>query len=337
MWWFDQQMDRTKLSMAESSNADVSADVEQYADAILRVCSYHRWDLDRVVIRSYPHQMQKVQASLQSAFETWPTADLGTLGRLPIELIFLILNELDIRSFFRFRQVNRKARVIATDVREYSLVSRHGLEGLRGLLRGGLAPFFTVRSLYRALITDKCATCGAFGGYLFLFTVQRCCFDCLQSQARYRVLPLLGIDELAKVCLIYGSGKILRTVPGSYSMVGRPTTRPNYLIAASKATEILLAIRAIGEHTVHKLRLREEKQGQRFMAATAYPYYSLEDTRVEHGVSCKGCQVRYLLHHGTIPSHSPPFSIRGFLLHFSQCEEAQCLWAASEKGDTTCR
>ncbi|KAH6706218.1 hypothetical protein BKA61DRAFT_616074 [Leptodontidium sp. MPI-SDFR-AT-0119] len=55
--------------------------------------------------------MQSAQASLQAAFETLPTAELGTLDRLPAELMSMVLRRLDIRSFFHFRQVNQRARV----------------------------------------------------------------------------------------------------------------------------------------------------------------------------------------------------------------------------------
>ncbi|KAI0201007.1 hypothetical protein F4808DRAFT_135701 [Astrocystis sublimbata] len=130
--------------MAEMSSADIVADVEMYATAILQ---------------------QRVEASLQSAFKTLPTANMGILNCLPPELMTLVLHMLDLRSFFAFRQVNRQSRMISTGLREYNLVSQPGLEGLRGLLRAQLAPYFTMRDL-RALTTDKCSTCGAFGGPL---------------------------------------------------------------------------------------------------------------------------------------------------------------------------
>ncbi|KAI3323077.1 hypothetical protein HD806DRAFT_544482 [Xylariaceae sp. AK1471] len=302
------------------SSVDYFADVEQHANAILQVCSYHRQDFDLVVIRSRPHEMQPVQASLQSAFETLPTADLGILGRLPVELMSLALHELDIRSFFNFRQVNRQARIISTGLWKYNLVSRYGLEGV---------------DLYRSLITNKCSTCGAFGGHLFLFTAERCCFDCLLSSTHYRVLAPSTFAKLANISpsrLDRLSGQRLRTVPGIYNMLERPARRPKYLILEDKATQTLLAIGTIGEDAVRKLGSRGEQQNQRFMATTAYPYYSLEDAKLEHGVSCKGCQIRHQLLHDAFLSQDRIFSTRGFLSHFSQCVEAQHLWAASERG-----
>lgn len=66
------------------------------------------------------------------------------------------------------------------------------------------------------------------------------------------------------------------------------------------------------------------------MAATAYPHYSLEDAKFERGVSCKGCQVRVELVRCGCEDRDQVFSTRGFLFHFSQCMEAQHLWAESE-------
>ncbi|KAM7182769.1 hypothetical protein V8F33_014026 [Rhypophila sp. PSN 637] len=67
---------------------DIRTDVKKDADAIIRVCSYHRRDFDLVVVRSRPHDMHSVQTSLQAAFETLPTAKLGIFDHLPVELIF---------------------------------------------------------------------------------------------------------------------------------------------------------------------------------------------------------------------------------------------------------
>ncbi|KAH8168016.1 hypothetical protein CIB48_g267 [Xylaria polymorpha] len=317
------------------STADIVADVEMHANAILQVCSYHRRDFDLVVIRSRPHEMQRVQASLQSAFKTLPTANMRILDCLPPELITLVLHKLDLRSFFSFRQVSRQSRIISTSLWEYKLVSQHGLEGLRGLLRAQLASYFTISALYRSLITDKCSTCGAFGGHLFLFTAERCCFNCLLSSSHYRVLALSTFAKLAHLslsqvnCLL---GVKLRTVPGIYNMLERPVKRPTYLIFEEKATQILLTTKAIGESAVRNLGSRKEQENQRFMTATAYPYYSLEDAKLERGVSCKGCQIRHQLLHDVIITQDRVLSTRGFLSHFSHCVEAQNLWTESEKG-----
>lgn len=134
------------------------------SDAVLDICAYHRRDFDLVLVRSRPHDTQKVLASLQTAFKSPPTSGLGILGLLPVELLFIVLRNLDLLSYFRFRHINRRARVLSTTVLEYQSVVKHGLEGLRGVLRAGLAQTFTIGDLYSPLIYEKCTLCGEFGG-----------------------------------------------------------------------------------------------------------------------------------------------------------------------------
>lgn len=317
------------------NSIDVLADIEKHADAIIRVCSYHR-DFDLVVVRSRPHDMQPVQESLQAAFETLPTADVGILDRLPVEVMSMVLRQLDICSFFHFRQVNRRARVLSSSLWEYKLVSKHGLEGLRGLLRAELAHYFTIDDLYQPLITDKCSTCGGFGGHMFLFTAERCCFTCLQLSGHCRVLTPSTFAKLAHISpsrLNRLLGPNLRTVPGIYNMMERRARRPKYLIFEEQATRALLAVSAFSEDAIRNLRSRREQPDHRFMTATAYPCYNLENAQLERGVSCKGCQIRLELLRGDYSGNPHEvFSTRGFLSHFPQCVEAQDLWTESEGG-----
>lgn len=317
------------------SKSDLLTDIKGHADKVLQVCSYHRRDFDLVVVRSRPYDMQQIEASLQNAFDRSPTAELGTLGRLPPELISMILRDLDVRSFFYLRQVNQQARVLSTGLWEYRLVSTYGLEGLRGVLRAGLAHCFTINDLYLPLVTNTCTTCGNFGGHLFLFSAERCCFDCLQSVPHFRVLSISTFAKLAHMSsrrLSRLPGLCLRTVPGIYNMMEAPARRPMHLIWAEKATETLLGLNKIGEDTAQKLTSHREQPEHRFMVATAYPCYSLEDAKLDRGLSCKGCQVRLEASGGDLADRDRCFSSQGFLSHFSNCMEAQHLWTQSEGG-----
>lgn len=321
------------------------SEVDNKCDTILRVCSYHRRDFDLVVVRSRPHSMQLVQASLETAFDmtSTPTAaglDQGViswLDHLPAELVCMILRELDVRSLFYLRHVNRRARALVTNgLWEYKLVAKYGLEGLRGLLRSGLAQKFTIDDLYQPLVTDACSVCGGFGTFLFLPAAERCCFACLQSSDRYRVVPpyvLVNLARLPVAQLGRLSIPTLRTVPGLYDMLGtNPAKRPAYLIFEEEATRTLLSSRAIGQEVVQALSLRKQRPCHRFMAATAYPYYDLRTATIDRGVSCKGCAVRLERKLEDWDDRDQIFSKRGFLSHFTQCGETQDLWAESEGG-----
>ncbi|KAI1356185.1 hypothetical protein F5Y01DRAFT_268811 [Xylaria sp. FL0043] len=323
-----------------SSSDSLAADVDERADTILRVCSYRREDFDRVTVYFPPEETQPVQSSLQSAFETLPTAGVGGLERVPAELISMILRELDVHSF-RFRQVNRQARIISTGLLEYRLVSRYCLQAVRALLHTQLAPFFTISDLYRTLTTDKCSTCGGFGGHMFLLTAEKCCFDCLVSSNNYRVFSPSTFAKLANIPLSRlgpRSGQRLRAVPGVYDTVMVSEDRPSYLISEKKATQTLFAT-VIPEETIRQLRSYVGQPEQRFMVATAYPYYDLGNAILERGVSCKGCRRRKERRRNLLPrdSRDKVFSTHGFLSHFSQCRKAQRLWTKSEKGERRVR
>jgi len=82
---------------------------------------------------------------------------------------------------------------------------------------------------------------------------------------------------------------------------------------------MLLTAKVINQNAFRNLRIRREQPGQRLTAATAYPFYSLENAKLERGISCKGCQVRLELLRGD--SHwlarDRIFSTQGFLSHFT--------------------
>lgn len=298
------------------------------------------------MVRSHPHDMQVVQKSLQTAFETSPVSGLGILECLPAELISLVLYNLDILSYSRFRQVNRRARVCSTALREYELVAKYGLEGLRGLLRGGLAHKFTIMDLYRPLIAYDCELCGMFGGFLYLITVTRCCFACIQDSPQLRVIctsaySKVGGGSTARLNNILGPP--LRTVPGIYSMMERPARRPKDLRNEWEAittmvtrSPYVVSTEARAEEIESRKRIysakRQEQKNQRFMASTAFPWYDIHNNKIERGVSCKGCQVRVETSYGKHADRDRVFSATGFLSHFAHCVESQSLWAESKDG-----
>ncbi|KAF4415096.1 hypothetical protein FACUT_13682, partial [Fusarium acutatum] len=107
--------------------------------------------------------------------------NLGTLVRLPQDLLEGIVLQLDIDSYRRFRQVSRRARYISTALTIYQRVLRHAPDALNALRRTDLSGYVLYSDIYAALTTTKCAFCGQFGDFLFLPTAKRCCFECLRT------------------------------------------------------------------------------------------------------------------------------------------------------------
>lgn len=195
---------------------------------------------------------------------------------------------------------------------------------------------FTIKDLYRPLTTCNCVLCGAFGGFLFLLTVTRCCFACIRTAPELRVLCMSTFAKLAHISTSWLHRLLLkqtlRTVPGLYSMEERRVRRPKDLIAEEQAIATLSSLGLLPQDSVQALARRSDEVNQHFMASTAFPWYDLDSATIEHGVSCKGCQVRVETLDGDIEDRDRVFSTTGFLAHVTHCVEAQGLWAESQGG-----
>ncbi|KAI1046144.1 hypothetical protein LB505_008939 [Fusarium chuoi] len=305
------------------------------AATILDVCAYHRRDFDLVLIRSRPHENQVVRESVESPFAASPTANLGILDVLPNELLDKILGYFDIYSYFRFRHVNRRARVLASELHEYKSVATHGMEGFRGMLRAGLATHYTFGDMYRALTTETCSFCKSFGGFLYLPTAGRCCFGCIENAPELRVISMSALSKLTKISakrVGLRVGYTLRTVPGIYSMEERPARRPAFLLAEREATRRLSELGLLTSDATYALQVRSEQQNQRYMMSTAYPWYDPTNGQVENGVSCKGCQIRQETLALISRDRDDVFSSSGYQSHFKTCKEAKALFESSAGG-----
>ncbi|EEU37205.1 uncharacterized protein NECHADRAFT_37158 [Fusarium vanettenii 77-13-4] len=327
--------------------------IEEYRQDVLRVCSYHRTDFARAVVRTRPHKMQVIAPLLRnhfnnpSPFKHGPPFRLGVLDLLTPELLVIILLQLDVVSYLQFRRVNRHARVVATLLHEYKLVSAHGLEGLVALLRTKLAEFFTIKDLYRPLVTYSCKLCGGFGCFLFLPDCTRCCLPCLTEAPELRMtivsslvnqfLPVEGLTEYHQSQL----GPVLHTVRGKYCLQHFRAVRLGEQLMPTRQVITILRSLDVPEKSIEKAvyRLRDW-ESNRFGSAAMYPWYNAQRGEAERGVNCKAIQFY-------IEENTPPhilrsachrvhrdqiFSRASFLQHFKTCSHAQDLWARRDDG-----
>jgi hypothetical protein len=261
------------------------------SDSILDICTHHQ-HFDRVLIRSDPDETQAVARDLQTAFQSSTSSSLGPLGRLPIELQWMIFRNLDVQSYFRLRHVNREARAISTAVPEYQAIATYGLEGLRGMLRAELAQTVTIGGLYKSLIRETCEVCDNFGGFLFLPTATRCCFECIRIAPDLQVISTSTLSMLTKKStkrLFRLLGPELRTLPGPYSTQGNPPRCPKGLMSAKLAISKSYSLGIRDKSAFRELLRRSDEESHRFMASTAFPWYDPERKSVESAVACKGC------------------------------------------------
>ncbi|OBT45728.1 hypothetical protein VE00_03935 [Pseudogymnoascus sp. WSF 3629] len=85
------------------------------------------------------------------------------------------------------------------------------------------------------------------------------------------------------------------------------------------------------EYSIGNLLGRSEDYEQRFMAATPFPWYDTSTGKIEYGLSCKGCHLRYSKRHRGHGNDSA-LSRAEFLSHFETCVEARDIWAESQEG-----
>ncbi|KAI1774662.1 hypothetical protein F4818DRAFT_448742 [Hypoxylon cercidicola] len=252
----------------------MTPDTDNHSNAFLRICSYHRWDNDLILLRSRSHEVQLVQESPQTALKNLPALGLEILDRLPTELMSMVLYNLDLLSYFRFRQINRLAK--------------HGLEGLRGLLRTNLAHSFTILDVL-----------------------------CPATIAKFARISTTQLDQLLELKL--------RIMPGFYwtKEEERRLEPPKYLVAEDQVVAILTSIGFL----YHPFRA----------IAMQHDSLSKHSAKIEHGVSCKGCQVRVENTNAEplyrdYAGRDRGFSTTSFMVHFTHCVEAQNMWARSQGG-----
>lgn len=326
------------------ASGPITADTNENRDAILRACSFHRGDFERMLIWLDASGKHDVVASLRSPFKTVPQAGLVLLDSLPPELVFMVLANLGLASFFAFRRVNRRARALATALPKYALLATHALQPLVALLRTRLAPNFTIDSIYDRLDgPPECSECGDMGKYLFMPTLSRCCLPCLENSAAFAVLPISALAKLAGQPLTKTRRLLekitVHTLPGRYTTPGGGSPQvPKTLVTHHQARARLHASGICTYDLLPKRCSRPASPHQRYMASVALPWFSLTRRELEHGVSCAGC----FLQMGVDPlfvnlnSQNQVYTHAQFLHHFEGCSASQKMWSNSGRGTKSC-
>ncbi|KAI1774679.1 hypothetical protein F4818DRAFT_418575 [Hypoxylon cercidicola] len=312
---------------------------EEQADAIVRVASYHRKDYCYSVIWFSPREHVGIRPSIATPFQRTCNTELGSFDRLPLELLHDVLLRLDMYSLFNFRQTNLGSRRMVDSLKQYQMVVSHGLNLLCALLRTRLANSISLFEFYDALCTKACTLCGEFGGFISLLTWTRCCFKCLQEAPETQVQSLAFTRKQLRLTKAeIRQLRSFKTLPGIYSM--EDSVRKSRITVVSIRQAILVS----GRHPHGQAYAPLAKTGRdnkfNFMGSCALPYYARRTGKVEHGMSCAGCQLAIEKNIIGCRSEKWAFEARdkvyaqdSFLEHFRWCEQAQLLWKSSSEGN----
>ncbi|OJJ47624.1 hypothetical protein ASPZODRAFT_15076 [Penicilliopsis zonata CBS 506.65] len=309
---------------------------EDQADAIARTSAYHRRDFCLAVIWFSPREHVNIRPSIATPFQRSATVGLGSLDRLPLELLLDTLYRLDMYSMFRFRQINRRSRHMVDSLSQYQRAVVHGLNLFCALLRTRLAIDISLLDFYNALCTKACALCGEFGGFISLLVWKRCCFKCLKNSPETQVRTLASLRKQFQMTRYeINQLRTFRSLPGVYSMNESAYKARVALVSLHQAS--LVCRHAPVQEQPENF---DRNQKFNFMGSCALPYYDKQTGKVERGISCAGCQLAVEKDIVSVKGTRLEYEARdkvyaqdGFLEHFRWCEQAQLLWKSSGEGD----
>ena len=104
--------------------------------------------------------------------------DQGLLSRLPAEVLYIILEELPLRSLFRFRNTNRLAHYLVDNMPKFRIVVEQAPHSIRGILAFQTKVSITLREFFMKLRQRHCDYCGEAAEHLWLPTILRLCPRC---------------------------------------------------------------------------------------------------------------------------------------------------------------
>jgi len=268
--------------------------------------------------------------------------DTGDLRALPLEIAYLILSLLDLRSLTDFRAVSWGSRALVDSLPQYKAIIQHAPNALRALLSTNMAVHFTTSNLFEALYTQVCFGCGQFGPFLDLFTCYRYCLTCVIDSNDLLSTPISTAKREFNL-----TSRMIRTLPTCLSLPGQYTESERTYqrrISLVRVQSIMATRTAQPDH--HALSRRRQGQlgtsllqpsiqqapqrwdghGQnpyRFMPMVRIPALNQTTGKLDWGVSCQGCRLGPRDENRGYYDWNTLYSAAGFLEHFQKCEVSQ--------------
>ncbi|KAI5461444.1 F-box domain-containing protein [Mariannaea sp. PMI_226] len=303
-------------------------------DSIFEVVSYHNEYSGRNVIQIHHHLCDRTRSSIFKPFEDRLDTGLGSLDVFPVEILSSICLMLDISAGFKFSHVSRRARAVLASIPEYHHVGEHALQALCALLQSQIGYHVGITTLHQALLTQDCQSCGHFASYLFLPTVTRCCFFCLESAAGLSAAPLEKLtsevhqsaDQLREYIPIF------YTLPSTHSAANKAHGGRNFLVSETHCIQVL---RSTGRAEPASIYFQEmHLPGFGFEASVILPCFNPRTGEIQAGLSCRGCQVamRIAPSEEAFKMRQRSYTRERFLDHYKVCNHAKKIWTTAQTG-----
>ena len=174
------------------------------------------------------------------------SSTLGRLDQLPVELLYILLGLLDLRSISHLSQVCLRGHVVVRSFPIYRDLLKYASHALTVLGRTRSIRYHSATTLHTALSSQKCVSCRYFGAFIFLPTFERCCYECLSKNQSLWVAS----RPLVKKCFDLDDHQIkeipvLRSLPGLYQIGTQPEisrTRRLNLVSVKSAKALGLKV-----------------------------------------------------------------------------------------------
>ncbi|TGJ85299.1 hypothetical protein E0Z10_g3475 [Xylaria hypoxylon] len=201
---------------------------------------------------------------------------LGPLGILPLELLFNIVEFLDFRSLLRLMRVSLQWKIVVEALPAYTALTKHTQGELNTLGLTDIIKYHTASALYSVLLSQKCASCFEFGGFLFLPTCERICFACLLHNQAYWMLPTsMALECFSLTFAELRTLPILEAIPGSYFVGSQQTQRLSLpLVSVKQAKQ--LANKVHGSARMTAIKYVESKPIVRYTMYQRFHHVSLD-------------------------------------------------------------
>lgn len=303
--------------MANTLSNMTSAEYQTFAAVNLRLADY---TLDENL------PAMPGPSTTQSCYTSRPSVNLGSLDKLPVELLQYIISLLDLSTLMDFRCVNRRSLQLVASLSQYEMITSHAIKVLQGALAIGFGKWITCEDLFTELCTAACRECGDFGGYLYLLTCTRVCYLCFTRNEKY--LPLRHRHARMKFGLSLKTVSQLprmRSLPGRFPPFGRRLDGGMILVdfcSAQAAGTPHLSIQNLPQSLDNEVFDRRCREPRRFMAVVRAPWFNRASGDIEWGWYCPACQKPSDTYN-ILPASRRMFPTAAFKDHLKVCDTSK--------------
>ncbi|RSL70298.1 hypothetical protein CEP54_001897 [Fusarium duplospermum] len=277
------------------------------------------------MIRGLP---QAVRPSLSASGQPRGSS-LGQLDLLPAELLLSVLDLLDFQSLSRLSRVSALGKDVVEDLPVYRDVIEHAPEALTALVKTRLVSHHPAALLHQTLHQSRCVSCHYYGGFLFLPTCERVCFECLYENQAFRMTT----PSLAKQCFALTDNELeqiplMHSIPGTFGLRFQFAHKQvEHLVSVKQTKQLALQVHGSPESLAElmpkfraanmtprvlgmfrhfheapleppacdmsQLPRKAEVVEDDFGGMASIRFPSLTDFGVENGHLCQGCLVTY--------------------------------------------